>query len=62
MVGKEQTALSCASTCARIYGVHLSITAPREAREVANEPFAHFAPELARSQSQSPSTRKEPVV
>ncbi len=40
-------------------GVHLTITAPEEAREAANELFAHFAPELARSQSLASSTQKE---
>jgi len=42
-------------------GVHLTTTAPNEAREVANELLAHFAPELARSQLPSSSTQKEPV-
>lgn len=40
-------------------GVHLSITAPEDAREAANDLFAHFAPELAGSQS--PATRKETI-
>ena len=29
--------------------------------EAANELFAHFAPELARSQQSSPSSQKEPA-
>lgn len=61
MVGKEQ------ACCAFLHfdlrddarGVHLTITAPEEEREAANELFAHFAPELARSQS--PSTQKDPA-
>ncbi|MDB5577440.1 MAG: hypothetical protein JWR80_2616 [Bradyrhizobium sp.] len=32
-------------------GVHLSIVAPEDARETANDLFAHFAPELAASPS-----------
>jgi hypothetical protein len=40
-------------------GVHLSITAPENVREAANELFAHFAPELAASQSSA--TQKETV-
>ena len=32
-----------------VRGVHLSITAPEDAREAANDLFAHFAPELATS-------------
>lgn len=43
-------------------GVHLSITAPEEAREAANELFAHFAPELARSQQSLPSPQKESAL
>ena len=39
------------------HGVQLTITAPEAAREVANELFAHFAPELAHSHS--PSAEKE---
>jgi hypothetical protein len=42
-------------------GIHLTITPPEGAREIANELFAHFAPELARSKSPSTPTQKEPV-
>lgn len=64
MVGKEQACCAFLRFDLRedARGVHLSITAPEEAREAANDLFAHFAPELARSRSQSPSTRKEPVT
>lgn len=40
-------------------GIHLSITAPQEASAAANDLFAHFAPELATSQSSA--TSKETV-
>lgn len=37
-------------------GVHVGIAAPERARDAANELFAHFAPELAASQSTSTQT------
>jgi hypothetical protein len=40
-------------------GVHLSITAPEDAREAANDLFAHFAPKLAASPSSA--TQQETV-
>jgi len=40
-------------------GVHLSIIAPEDAREAANDLFAHFAPELAASHSSA--TQKETI-
>jgi hypothetical protein len=50
MVGKEQACCAFLRFDLRedVRGVHLSITAPPDAREAANELFAHFAPELAR--------------
>jgi hypothetical protein len=42
-------------------GTYLTITAPEGARETANELFAYFAPDLARSKSPSTLTQKEPV-
>ena len=40
-------------------GIHLSITAPENARDAANDLFAHFAPDLVASHSSA--TQKETV-
>jgi hypothetical protein len=42
-------------------GVHVTITAPEEAREAANDLFVHFAPMLAQ-ESISTAKPKEPVL
>jgi hypothetical protein len=42
-------------------GIHLTITAPEEAREAANELFAHFTPELARSEVPPSRMQRESV-
>ena len=63
MVGKEEVCCAFLRFDLRedTRGVHLTITAPEEAREATNALFAHFAPELARSQSLPSSTEKESV-
>jgi hypothetical protein len=42
-------------------GIHVTITAPEEARDAADVLFAHFAPELAASTAAALSSQKEPV-
>ena len=41
--------------------VHVTITAPKEARDAADDLFAHFAPELAQESISNPAKPKEPV-
>jgi hypothetical protein len=43
-------------------GVHLTITAPEQAREAATELFWHFAPEPARSPKHSSLPREESIA